>query len=98
MASVSTGESEIGVSLNKEQFDATLVLGLAHLPRLIFDQVTTGSGWPAALQSRLTVVPARTLMEPGPPVSRMLADSRNVEYVFIDSNFKEKKTTTLMNH
>ena len=40
-----------------------------------FDQVTAGLGWPSALQLRLTVVPALTLIVPGPLVSRILADS-----------------------
>ena len=40
-----------------------------------FDQVTSGFGWPSALQLRLTVVPALTLIVPGPLVSMILADS-----------------------
>ena len=42
----------------------------------IFAQVTAGSGWPSALQLRLTVVPALTLIVPGPLVSMILADSK----------------------
>ena len=42
-----------------------------------FDQVTAGLGWPSALQLRLTVVPALTLIVPGPLVSRILADSED---------------------
>ena len=51
-----------------------------YLPMAIFAHVTAGSGWPSALQFRLTVVPALTLIVPGPLVSIILADSEYVKW------------------
>ena len=55
-----------------------------------FDQVTAGLGWPSALQLRLTVVPALTLIVPGPLVSRILADSK-VKVLEIIRNLEVEK-------
>ena len=80
MDKVSTGESDIALCLKSNINDKNLLYNCLkvislYLPRDIFDQVTAGSGWPSALQLRLTVVPALTLMVPGPLVSMILADS-----------------------
>ena len=72
---------------------------LRYLPMAIFAQVTAGSGWPSALQLRLTVVPALTLIVPGPLVSMILADSKCIKWkkICVHKNNKVRNCRSKIN-